>query len=70
MSEYQVMPNLSTEEFKSLKSDIANRGLQVLVEYDEDGIVLDSHRRIKACQELDIDTWPKTGSFRIKLPFK
>ena len=32
---YQVLPELSAEEYEALKVDIAQRGVQVPVEYDE-----------------------------------
>jgi len=38
---YQVMPDLSADEFEQLKSDIAARGVMVPVEYDDAGNVLD-----------------------------
>ena len=54
---YQVMPELSETDFEALKADIAERGVMVPVEYDEDGNILDGHHRVKACQELGED-WP------------
>lgn len=59
MSDYQVMPGLSDEDFELLKLDIENRGVQVPVEYDDSGSILDGHHRVKACKELGISTWPK-----------
>lgn len=56
---YQVMPDLSADDFASLKADIAARGVLVPVEYDEDGNVLDGHHRLRACEELGIADWPK-----------
>lgn len=53
------MPPLTAEEFEALKTDIAERGVLVPVEYDEDGNVLDGHHRVRACGELGIQTWPK-----------
>ena len=35
---YQVMPELSTEEYQALKADIAKNGVLVAVELDEQGI--------------------------------
>ena len=55
---YQVMPDLSAEEFEQLKSDIAARGVMVPVEYDEAGAVLDGHHRVRACKALGIESWP------------
>lgn len=41
------------------KADIAARGVQVPVEYDEDGKILDGHHRVRACLELGIKDWPR-----------
>src|SRR5690606_31592931 len=56
---YQVLPELSAEEYEALKADIAQRGVQVPVEYDEDGNILDGYHRVRACRELGITDWPK-----------
>lgn len=56
---YQVMPPLSPEEYAALKADIAQRGVQVPVEYDEVGAILDGHHRIQICGELGITHWPR-----------
>ena len=61
---YQVMPDLSADEFAELKADILARGVMVPVEYDEHGNVLDGHHRIRAVTELraegkDIAEWPR-----------
>lgn len=58
-SKYQVMPDLSPEDYAELKADIAARGVQVAVEYDENGNILDGHHRVKACEELGIKDWPR-----------
>ena len=50
--DYQVMPPLSADEFSALKADIKARGVQVPIEYDESGNVLDGHHRIKAVEQL------------------
>lgn len=55
---YQVMPDLSPEEFEVLKQDIAKSGVLVPVEYDENGNILDGHHRVRACAELGIKEWP------------
>jgi len=55
---YQLMPPLSQEEYEALKADIAERGVQVPVEYDEQGNILDGHHRVRACKELGIGEWP------------
>lgn len=59
MNKYQVMPSLSEQEFAELKKSIADHGVQVAVEYDEDGNILDGHHRVQACEELDIVNYPK-----------
>lgn len=56
---YQVMPPLAPDEFEALKADIAARGVQVPVEYDEMGSILDGHHRVQACYELGITHWPR-----------
>jgi hypothetical protein len=55
---YQVMPPLSDAEYDALKSDIAERGVLVPVEYDEEGSLLDGHHRVRACRELGIRDFP------------
>ena len=57
--QYQLMPDLTTEEYEALKHDIAARGVQVPIEYDEKGGILDGHHRLRACQELGIRDWPR-----------
>lgn len=49
---YQVMPDLTPIEYEALKADIAERGVLVPVEVDENGDVLDGHHRIRAWHEL------------------
>lgn len=56
---YQVMPELTEDEYKALKADIAERGVMVPIEFDEDGNVLDGHHRLRACMELKIKDYPK-----------
>lgn len=56
---YQVMPPLTAEEYSELKSDIAQRGVMVPIEYDEHGNVLDGHHRLQICAELGINDFPK-----------
>jgi hypothetical protein len=56
---YQVMPPLSPDEYAALKVDIALRGVQVPVEYDERDNELDGHHRIQICGELGITQWPR-----------
>ena len=56
---YQVMPPLTDAEYESLKADIAERGVQVPIEFDEDGNVLEGHHRLRACEELGITDYPR-----------
>lgn len=51
---YQIFPDLTSEEYQELKDDISARGVQVPVELDENGNILDGHHRVKICQELGI----------------
>lgn len=52
MTDYQLLPPLSAEEYAALKADIAARGVLVPVEFDEDGAVLDGHHRLAVWEEL------------------
>jgi len=52
---YQLLPELTTEEFAALRDDIAERGVMVPVEVDDEGRVLDGHHRARACEELGIN---------------
>ena len=56
---FQVLPSLSDAEYEALKADIAQHGVLVPVEYDEHGTIIDGHHRVKACEELGIEAWPK-----------
>src|ERR1700680_3462260 len=56
---YQVMPNLTRQDYEALKADIASRGVLIPIEYDQDGNVLDGHHRLRACKELGVSDWPK-----------
>lgn len=49
---YQLFEPLTDEEYAALKADIAERGILVPVEVDEDGTLLDGHHRVRAWQEL------------------
>jgi ParB-like chromosome segregation protein Spo0J len=49
---YQLMPPLVEEEYQALKADIAERGVIVPIEVDEEGNILDGHHRLKAWLEL------------------
>lgn len=60
MGSFQVLPTLSKEDFEGLKASIKKFGVQVPVEYDEHGNIIDGHHRVRICQELGIEDWPKT----------
>jgi len=51
-TKYQVMPDLTPIEYEALKADIAERGVLIPVEVDENGQLLDGHHRVRAWQEL------------------
>ncbi len=54
MTDYQLLPPLSDEDYKRLKDDIAQRGVMVPIEVDEHGNVLDGHHRKRIAEELGI----------------
>ena len=49
---YQLLPEPSPAEYAALKADIAAHGVQVPIELDEKGSVLDGHTRLRAWTEL------------------
>jgi 16S rRNA G966 N2-methylase RsmD len=49
---FQVLPDLTPQEFAGLKADIAANGIQVPIEIDETGRIIDGHHRHRAWQEL------------------
>lgn len=62
---YQVMPDLSDDEYKAVKESIQRDGFResdpvILVrDGDDDGLlILDGHHRITACRELGIEEVP------------
>ena len=59
MNTYQVMPDLTSDEYAELKADIKSRGVMVPIEFDEWGNPLDGHHRLKICEELGITDYPK-----------
>lgn len=54
-STYQLLPPLKDLEYLELKRDIARRGVQVPVEMDDAGNVLDGHHRLRALRELSAE---------------
>lgn len=52
-SRWQVMPDLTPDEFTTLKADISERGIIVPIVIDaESGEIIDGHHRLKAHEEL------------------
>ena len=50
---WQLLPDLSADEYSSLKADIAVNGIHIPVVVDaETGAVMDGHHRVRAWQEL------------------
>lgn len=54
-----LLPPLSSEEYASLKADIAERGVLVPIEVDEDGAILDGAHRARAAAELGLAPPPR-----------
>jgi ParB-like chromosome segregation protein Spo0J len=50
--DFQILPDLTPEEFAGLKADIAANGVQVPIEIDEHGHIIDGHHRHRAWHEL------------------
>lgn len=62
---YQVCRPLTPMEYMVLRGDIAERGVLVAVELDENGDILDGHHRVRAWQELreegiELADYPRT----------
>ena len=49
-----LVPELTREEYESLKESIKQNGLWVPLIVNQDGVLLDGHHRYKVCQELGI----------------
>jgi N6-adenosine-specific RNA methylase IME4/ParB-like chromosome segregation protein Spo0J len=58
-NDYQFLPPLSGADYRALKEDIAERGIMVPIEYDQDGNVLDGYHRLRFCRELGITDFPR-----------
>jgi len=60
--QYQLLPDLSTDEFTALKESIKQNGILVPIEKDEAGNILDGHHRLRAMAELKSEgvdiPWP------------
>jgi hypothetical protein len=64
LAPYQLFPDLADDDYAALKRDIAEHGVMVPVEYDDDGNILDGHHRVRAWTELvydgvALDTYPR-----------
>ena len=57
---YQLMPPMTPGEFEALKADIAERGVFVPIDIDEDGEILDGHHRYRAWIALKKNDPPPT----------
>lgn len=53
-SNYKLLPALLPDEFASLKTSIAERGVDVPIIVDQDGNTIDGFHRQRACDELGI----------------
>src|SRR5215470_11723024 len=51
---YQFFQPLSPQEREALKEDIKQRGIQVPIELDNAGAILDGHHRWEIAQELGV----------------
>lgn len=60
---YQLLPALPPDDYERLKSDIAERGIMVPIEVDEDGNILDGHHRARIAKELGLDCPTKVRPF-------
>lgn len=49
---YQLMPDLSEQDYQALKEDIRHNGVMVPIEFDQDGNIIDGHHRFRAFSEL------------------
>lgn len=56
---YQLLPSLSVEDYQRLRDSIAERGVLVPIDVDENGAILDGHHRSRIAAELGIDC-PRT----------
>ena len=52
---FQLLPELSAEEYTALRESIAADGILVPIQVDEDGVILDGHHRHAIAAELGIN---------------
>ena len=62
-----LVPELSAEEYESLKHSIKENGQYVPIFVNSQGVILDGHHRYKACQELAIKANTVTKEFNNRL---
>jgi len=53
-SKYQILPDLLPDEYESLKSSIAVRGVDSPIIVDQNGEIIDGFQRQKACDDLGV----------------
>lgn len=56
---YQVMRDLTDEEYSELRGSIIRSGVLVPIVFDEYENIIDGHHRKKVCDELGISNFPK-----------
>src|SRR5262245_9301654 len=59
-TKYQLMPDMNPAAFDALKADIAQRGVVVPIDIDENGEILDGHHRYRAWVDLNKNDPPPT----------
>ena len=62
-----LVPEMSTEEYKSFKRDIKENGLRIPITVNQEGVILDGHHRFRACKELGIECTFDTPKIFISL---
>lgn len=56
VNKFQVMPDLTAEEYAALKADIKANGIQVPIIKDQHGDIVDGYHRQRVADELGVDT--------------
>lgn len=52
---YQVMPELTRDEYLALRADIEENGIAVPIIVDEAGVIIDGHHRAEIANALDME---------------
>ena len=65
-----LVPELTNEEYESLKESIRQYGLWAPLTVNQHGVLLDGHHRYKVCQELGIEPHRKVKEFNSELDGK